>query len=295
MADRREDSVAETYLALRMAPVILVGLLFASVLFRILATDGRCYQISISAYYYTPVRPVFIAALCAIGVCLIINHGSTPTENVALDFCGFFAFVVAFVPTPYVVSCGVSNVPTERSITIAVGNNIPAVFVAAVAAVWWGWKMVPGGPSAARRTIPSSAKVSLAITVIALAIGIAYYVLRQDDFLEAGHFLAAVGLFTCIVWVVSVNAWDLADPHRRLDWFTAVKKAATNRYGLVVISMVLSGAVAVLTRWPFGFAHWVFLIEALLILEFAVFWTMQTNELKGAVARQPPAETMSST
>jgi hypothetical protein len=59
----------------------------------------KCAQGSISAYYFTPVRPVLIAALAAIGVGLIIYRGNTSRENSILDIAGFAAIMVAFVPT----------------------------------------------------------------------------------------------------------------------------------------------------------------------------------------------------
>ncbi|MBA3654232.1 MAG: hypothetical protein H0W70_08560 [Actinobacteria bacterium] len=37
---------------------------------------GGCWQTSISAYYYTPVRAVFVGALMAIGLSLIVIKGS---------------------------------------------------------------------------------------------------------------------------------------------------------------------------------------------------------------------------
>ena len=58
-----------------------------------------CQQTSISAYFYTPVRAVFITALGALGACLIIYRGNSITENIVLNLAGLAAIVVAFVPT----------------------------------------------------------------------------------------------------------------------------------------------------------------------------------------------------
>ena len=128
-----------TYRGLRVGMVVLVLLLFGSVVFEILRTGvaGQlCLQPSISAYYYTPARPVFVAALSAVGAGLIIYRGTTAAENVLLDFAGFFAFVVAFVPTKIGRNpCGTSNLPTDADITAAEANNVLVLLVIGVVAV----------------------------------------------------------------------------------------------------------------------------------------------------------------
>lgn len=81
MTQTDEESIDQTYAGLRLAMVFLIVLLFIAVAFQI--KSAGCLQSSISAYYYTPVRPVFVAALCAIGTCLIIYRRRTNPENVS--------------------------------------------------------------------------------------------------------------------------------------------------------------------------------------------------------------------
>jgi hypothetical protein len=74
VVDEDDPSIAQTYRGLRVGMVVLVLLLFGSVVFEIVRTGvaGQlCLQPSISAYYYTPARPVFVAALSAVGAGLI--------------------------------------------------------------------------------------------------------------------------------------------------------------------------------------------------------------------------------
>jgi hypothetical protein len=59
-----QTTVKETFLALRLAPILLVAVLGLSVGASI---SARCILTSISAYYYTASGPAFVAALCAIG------------------------------------------------------------------------------------------------------------------------------------------------------------------------------------------------------------------------------------
>lgn len=60
---------------------------------------ATCWGESISGYYYTPSRNVFVGALVVIGVSLIAIKGSTDREDVLLNLAGVLAPIVAFVPT----------------------------------------------------------------------------------------------------------------------------------------------------------------------------------------------------
>jgi len=54
---------------------------------------------SISAYYHTPMRDLFVGVLVAIGACLYLYKGFSERENKALNCAGIFAVAVAFLPT----------------------------------------------------------------------------------------------------------------------------------------------------------------------------------------------------
>jgi hypothetical protein len=56
-------------------------------------------QSSISAYYYTDMRNVFVGSLCAIAVFMASYRGYERTDDVAGDFACVFAIGVAFFPT----------------------------------------------------------------------------------------------------------------------------------------------------------------------------------------------------
>ena len=66
----------------------LVVLVFAAVVIEWWSTGPSCLQPSISAYYYTPVRAVFVGVLVTMGVCLIALKGSTEAEDVLLNVAG---------------------------------------------------------------------------------------------------------------------------------------------------------------------------------------------------------------
>jgi hypothetical protein len=279
MTESHSENVNQTYLALRVAMVLLVGLLFLSVIVQVFASAPDCLQHSISAYYYTSARAVFVGALCAIGVCLIVYRGSTDTENVLLDYSGFMAFVVAFVPTTIDDTCEASNIPSVDEISAAVRNNVLALLIIGIVATVLSWRMksLRKRPD---RPLSNYAKVSLAVTLTALIAGVVFFFGWPDEFQRIGHGVSAAALFAGIIGVVIVNAVGFAKKRDE----TNAAGLATNRYSIVAVVMIVSLVGSLVSKW-LGFGHWLFVLEALLIAEFAVFWMIQTEELRGKVSR----------
>ena len=279
MPNDHSENVAETYLALRLGMVLLVGLLFVSAILQI--DLASCVLGSISAFYYTAARSVFIAALAAIGALLIVYRGNTDRENVLLDFCGFFAFAVAFVPTPIDKRCPASYNPPPEEVAIAVKNNLLALLFIGFVATFVGRLLLNRTSGLARGTaLKTSAKGSFRIFLVALLVGAGIFWFRQDLILRWGHPVAAGGLFVCIVAVVIVNAIGLAQARSaKSPWFR-------NEYWVVAVVMVIT-LVALLVAGPVlgKVDRWVLAVEAALIFQFAVFWSLQTAELKGKVKR----------
>jgi hypothetical protein len=272
MMQTREESVSQTYAGLRLAMVFFVILLFASVVAQIVSAG--CFQSSISAYYYTPVRSVFVAALCAIGACLIIYRGSTDAENVLLDFSGFLAFIVAFVPTRINRdACGITNLPLGEEVSAAVRNNAGVVLLVGIlAAVVASW--LSSGRYARGGQLSRSAKISAGISLAALVAGFAFYLLSPKTFERFGHETAAITLFIGILAVIVLNGFDKRSRYRRT-------------YLLIAASMLVLGVTLALARaLTESFETFVFWLEAELIYGFAIYWLMQTYELGGFVDRE---------
>jgi Na+-transporting NADH:ubiquinone oxidoreductase subunit NqrB len=106
MANQPNDSMVLSYLALRKAvgaigialPFVLVAGHFFEVGFRI--------EASISAYYWTNMRDVFVGSLCAIAVFLASYHGPEKADDIAGDLACVSALGVALVPTTPVNATG---------------------------------------------------------------------------------------------------------------------------------------------------------------------------------------------
>ena len=274
-----------TYRYLRIALPILVVLLGAAVVNQIFAPQPDCWLGSISAYYYTPVRAVFVACLCSMGTCLIVYHGNTPREDFVLNLSGFLAFMVALVPTPLAElvinpndptgpakepTCKRSNVPSPSQLNAAIDNNIWALLVAAtvvlVVILWF-------------RSMSGTAEgVSGAVWLLGglLVLGWGIFLLDRPLLREQGHLISAVTMFAGIVLVVMLNAipWDKLDPKG-----TAAPPQYLLLYRIILIAMlgavVIIGFIALLKI----FDHAIFWLEASLIVLFAAFWVVQTKEL----------------
>jgi hypothetical protein len=98
-ANGTSSSLVFSYLALRRAIGYLgIGLPFALVL-GALVLQGAGLEPSISDYYYTIMRNVFVGTLCAIGVFLMSYHGYERADDIAGDLACIFAVGVALFPT----------------------------------------------------------------------------------------------------------------------------------------------------------------------------------------------------
>jgi hypothetical protein len=74
-----------------------VLLLFVSIAYEHSKAD--CWQTSISAYYYTPVRAIFVGSLFAVSLALIVYKGESVAEDLFLNLAGMFVPIVAVAPT----------------------------------------------------------------------------------------------------------------------------------------------------------------------------------------------------
>lgn len=99
----KPQDVTKTYNYLRIGMIGAVVLLAASIIWERLKVD--CWPTSISAYYYTPVRAIFVGSMIAVGLSLIVYKGRTPLEDTFLNFAGMLAPVVAIAPTTDIGSC----------------------------------------------------------------------------------------------------------------------------------------------------------------------------------------------
>ena len=271
-----DTAAVKTYRYLRISMVGAVGLLAASI--AIERSEVDCWQTSVSAYYYTPVRAIFVGMLLAIGLCLIVIKGSTTWEDATLNAAGMFAPVVAVVPTTDVGTCW-SQEPGRFPVTddgvadwvIAnIDNNIGALLVTGIA----GLIVAAVIASIATRSVGAVAEVGdvgmrlgLLAAMVFLLVGAAAFV-WWDDFATRAHGLAAVLMFLFLALAVGGNAWE-----RRND-------PTARTYFLLYAGIAVAMIAVPVALFPFGssWAHMVLVLEAVEITLFAAFWLAQTRE-----------------
>lgn len=278
MTATASDAV-KTYRYVRLSMITLVVGLAAAVAVERSKAPGGCFQHSISAYYYTPVRGMFVGGLVGIGVCLVALRGNTDAEDALLNLAGMLAPVVAFVPTPSAGSCSSTpGVAGHRSADVF--NSMTALFVLGAVGLaltaWLLWK----DPERSRASV-----VGFALGAALLVAAVLVFALARGFFLRNAHYTAAVTMFAAVVGVVVLNA--LGFHRKRVAEGRAPAHPLTNRYAVIAGAMLAAtGGIGV---WDLtvGWDHAVLWIEGTLIALFGAFWVLQTEELwEGGVRAQ---------
>lgn len=274
-----DEDAAVTYRYVRVGLVALVVFLLVSLA---MTWAHSCPQVSISAYFYTRTHAVFIAALCAVGICLIAYKGSRLGEDTLLNFAGFLAFVVALAPTD---SDGVCEawLPTVAHPLDAVPNNLVALFAGAAAGtgLYLGlqrWRPAQPAPVATTpdlsgvrgvwkvlATVLLTIETALPKALFAAAVG-GGLLLFWPPAREYAHSTAAVAMFLAIILVAVYHA--------------CYAKAATRphraRFYATVAALMLLAVLLAIGFWWAGFPYVVVGVEIALIALFATFWGVQT-------------------
>jgi hypothetical protein len=276
---RRSESTSKSYLYLRVGLVALALFLGASLVLE-LGFGETDWLGSISAYYYTPVRSVLVGTLCAMGVCLIAVKGrDRPREDLMLNLAGMCAPVVALCPTPLEEpgACGGAPRCVPDEFVPGVVNNVEALVVVGVVGVLFAARTVR------RDTRERGDLLAVGVSAVGLAGFALWFAVGRDSFLDYAHYGTAVPMFGLIVAVALVNAAKVeefvaAGGTLTLGRATTYRRAY--RWIAYVMGWVIGGALALFvikaTTGAEPFAHWVFVVEALLLAAFTAFWILQT-------------------
>lgn len=232
---------------------------------------------SISAAYYTPARTVFVGALFAVGVALVVLAGRS-VRRFLLLLAGMTAPVIALVPTPLPseelenlvgIGCpvGLSRcLPTEATEGVAVGMLAylmvaTAVLLASIVFLALdraldGWAIVRVGIAAA---------LLLALTVWSML----------PSFVQLAHYGAAALFFLLIAMTAGLHAFSVQEEG-------ASGPGSARFYSrcyavLAILIAVVDLAVAALLVTGRG-EHWLLLGETVALALFGVFWVLQTVE-----------------
>lgn len=284
-------STKRTYRYLRMSLVGLVVLLCVAI---IVQWNSAGPLDSISAAYYTAIRNAFVGALVAIGVVLIAISGRRGIEDVMLNFMGMLAPVIAFVPTPLndgsLIGQGDAVVHCPPDIQRCVPESfVPAVDADMQSLLWVGViaiavAIIMAARDGGLRSPVVRAGVALAVAMLAAFAG--WFVFGHDSFIGGAHFAAAAAFFALMAAVAVFNAIVISTDRPTVRGFT--RRTFARSYLVIAVLLVLDLAITGILlliensqqvdlgqQWGFP---WFFIAEAIAMLFFAAFWTLQTIE-----------------
>ena len=297
------DDVAarRTYRYVRLGMIGAVVLIGMAVLIEHQDAPGGCWQTSISAYYYTPARAIFVGALMAIGLSLIVIKGSTWQEDLCLNAAGMLAPIVALVPTSDVGTCwSIEPEPLPMTETPS-GEKVPAEWVVAnidnnVGALLWAGLFglitavviaivamvvgrARGEEPSARRTWRVNRPTVLGLVLTGVALGGGAWLFENwDDFDTRAHGFAALAMFGFLALAAVANGWDSRKHRGR--WYPWLY------FGVAALM-----AASALLMFKGDWAHKVLWVEILEITWFVVLWIVQSRELWHNTLRGSSAET----
>jgi hypothetical protein len=269
-----DPQLLTTYRYLRLSLVTVLAMLALAVL---LEMAGGRFQPSISDYYWTPVRSVFVGSLVALGVGMVVIKADNELEDILLNAGGVLAPVVAFVPTPDVGTCTTFQPSLSQDTVAAIGNNVGALLGAGLLAFVVHLALTRGRP---RTPVPASVRrarvIGTVVTGLLLAGGFVWFRVDRPSFDCGAHFAAAIPLFGCIIGVAVLNAVTRTQEH--LAQGLPLARSIRNRYTVIVVLIVLVLLAAIPVQLG-GSRFTVLFLEAGVLLFFLVFWILQSAEL----------------
>jgi hypothetical protein len=261
------------YRDLRVGLAVVMLMFIAAII--IDAVPKWCVQGALSEYFYTPAHSIFIGTLIGFGTLFFVYRGSSDTEDALLTLAGVAALIAALVPQGRPVLCSPSFVPEGFKTEVIVRPNVWSVVVALLLgwAVTW-WKNRYNDPGHTR-----SAGGTLALYFLRLVVAVGLYCLafQKDLFRDQAHGAAGVLMLTAFIATVFTTA-HLAKKEVRSTNRPDYRGFYTWIARLMLVTLI--GVVIVhFTRPHWFLIPWVTVLEALLILEFLVYWLIQTWEL----------------
>lgn len=262
-------SLERTYRYLRIGVAGTVVAIFVAIA---QAAVGYGWLTSVSDYYYTPARNVFVGALIAVSVALFALSGRG-AERALLDAAALFAPLIALVPTTVaagtipgvVVSCDGRCFPPAHEPDVA--NGVVVYLVLGILVL-----LVALVLAALRQVSLAAVWPSLLIAVVVLAATGLTWGWAREAFLHQGHFVATTAFFALFAAAAIRNAFPRSGPPPAPIFrflYTAIA------VGLILVLI----AYVVLLPQADGFGiPIVLLVEAVALALFFAFWVVQGVE-----------------
>jgi hypothetical protein len=300
------DAVLKSYRYLRITLVALLVGVAAAVGYQTWR-QGFHLLSSVSAYYYTPAQAIFVGCLIGMAACMIALKGTTGPEDLFLNLGGIFAAVVAVVPTsrgqdyeaavracragagPLLTDKASSNLdcPTVQALADAtranVENNMFALLflglLGLVATALFALKA---------KTLNDRDGIDWrgfgAVTALLIAIAFTFWAAREW-FVGHAHFIAAVGLFACVVVVTVENIFrhqaEKSGTEGTPRSVGVLIRPTHTDDGYIWVARLMLPATAIVAGLWIAHVITLFWLEIFVAGYFAAFWTTQTIERLG--------------
>jgi hypothetical protein len=284
----------KTYRYLRLGMLAAAAALAYSLLEERYAHGVSCFLGSISGYYYTPVHPVFVGVLAAIGLALIVIKGRTVIEDTCLSLAGVMAPIVALIPTTddtkgvcraEMISAG-HYLPPASDVRVAaasISNGLRAYLIAGTVAI--GLLGVAALAQWRRSKRSNSTTTMKEYTVgtwwglggATVLVGVGWLLLVMDyGWVLDGHARAASAMIAFLAIAAIVNG--ILGIWKKYGYTRFVYAVA---YLGIGVSMLVGGVVFIVYRLFNSSAlhgHLVLAIEVVELALFVAFWSVQTIE-----------------
>ncbi len=261
-----------TYRDVRVGMVVIMIMLFASMVIEHLS--ATCWQLAISAYYYTSAHSIVIAALLALGTLFIVYKGSSDTEDALLTLAGVSALIAAMVPQgrPSLL-CGRADLPPQFE--PAIQPNVWAVVLALILG-WLGMLWQHFRTKSRQKRSPLGT-LAAGFFWLVMALGLFALIFFPRWFNQNAHGIAGFFLLASFIATTFVTGYLI----KRQDDSKSPNRRCYQCFYRVIALVMLGTLIAIVTlhlthpSWD----YWTFWIEVFLILEFAAYWVAQTVEL----------------
>ncbi|MGV9669300.1 hypothetical protein ACWDPV_01735 [Gordonia sp. NPDC003504] len=313
MSPDNSSIVISTYRNLRLGMIALIAMLAVSVIYSAVTYRSPSHSEfmgSISAYFYTSAHMVFIGSLCALGALLVTYKGSTEPEDVLLNYSGFLAFLIAFIPATVPDSAHDPDVlfpcfPIDATLK----NAVLAAMIAGGIAQVLGLIVKAIGKSkydsyqtvftftVRKRKWFTTGFFAWVFRLLGVAVVVVLVVLYAVEVRSAPpaihewmHNIAAIATFSGLGLVVASNAFlraanTAAEPTSRRAQFRALVKGLSALYTGLALAMVVT-VIFLIIAFVRHLGHLIILGESAALLIFAAAWIAQTIELWNIGPRQ---------
>jgi hypothetical protein len=263
----RETSIQRTYQYLRIgigAAGILIGVSIAVDL-----VLGGVSRPSISDYYYSDARNLFVGALVAVSFGLFALSGHGP-QRFLLDAAAMFAPLIGLIPAPR--DDWDADAAARGVWTYVVFGVLLLLFAVILRAV----KSAKGVPFEDRRGFAGSIVIGAAWLLVLVVVTLA-----APDLLRAAGHLASAGAFFLLTAIIALVHWrertpllDPADPNVQLPATPGQKRI----YFVVGVLLLADVSALILVALFVNDLGWplVAVLETVALVLFSVFWFVQS-------------------